>query len=42
VKGQLIGKTVMLGRQKEKGVAENEMVDGITDSVDMKLNKLRR
>ena len=28
------------GRQKEKGVAENEMVDSITDSMDMNLSKV--
>ena len=36
-------KTLMLGkdwRQKEKRVAEDEMVNGITDSVDMNLSKL--
>ena len=30
----------MLGKE-EKGVTENEMVDGITDSKDMSLSKLR-
>ena len=37
-------KTLMLGkdwRQKEKRVAEDEMVNGITDSVDMNLSKLQ-
>ena len=28
-------------RQKEKGAAEDEMLDGITDSVDMSLSKLQ-
>ena len=28
-------------RQKEKSVAKDEMVDGITDSVDMNLGKLQ-
>ena len=32
-------KTLMLGKE-EKGVTENEMVDGITDSKDMSLSKL--
>ena len=43
--GHLVGradsleKTLMLGKE-EKGVTENEMVDGITDSKDMSLSKL--
>ena len=43
--GNLVGradsleKTLMLGKE-EKGVTENEMVDGITDSKDMSLSKL--
>ena len=28
-------------RQEEKGTTEDEMVDGITDSVDMSLSKLQ-
>ena len=28
-------------RQEEKGTTEDEMVDGITDSVDMSLSQLR-
>ena len=28
-------------RQEEKGTTEDEMVDGITDSMDMSLSKLR-
>ena len=37
-------KTLMLGKiegKEEKGMTENEMVDGITDSMDMSLCKLR-
>ena len=37
-------KTLMLGKnwgQEEKGATEDEMLDGITDSVDMSLSKLR-
>ena len=36
-------KTLMLGKiegKEEKGMTENEMVDGITDSMDMSLGKL--
>ena len=43
-KSQLIGKDPDAGkdwRQKEKRVAEDEMVDGITNSTDMSLSKLR-
>ena len=43
VKRQLIGKHSHAGkdwRHKEKGVAEDEMVDDITNSADMNLNKL--
>ena len=32
---------VILGKLREKGMAEDEMVDGITDSMDMSLSKLR-
>ena len=32
-----MGKT---GRQEEKGMAENEMLDGITNSMDVSLSKL--
>ena len=42
VKSQLIGKDLDAGkdgRQKEKGVAEDE-IDSITDSMDMRLSKL--
>ena len=44
MKSQLIGKDPEAGkdwRQEEKGTAEDEMVDCITDSVDMDLSKLR-
>ena len=34
-------KTLMLGKIEEKGTTEDEMVDGITDSMDMSLIKLR-
>ena len=40
----LIGKDPDAGkdwRQEEKGMTEDEMVDGITDSMDMSLSKLR-
>ena len=39
-----IGKDPAAGRdwgQEEKGTTENEMADGITDSMDMSLGKLR-
>ena len=39
----LIGKDLDAGkdwREEEKGTAEDEMVDGITDSVDMNLSQL--
>ena len=42
-KSQYIGKDPDAGkdwRQEEKGTREDEMVDGITDSVDMSLSKL--
>ena len=42
-KNRLIGKDPDAGKdwgQEEKGAIENEMVDGITDSMDMSLNKL--
>ena len=29
------------GRQEEKGITEDKMVDGITDSMDMNLSELR-
>ena len=43
VKNQLIGKDPegkKDWRQKEKGATEDEMVDGITDSLDLNLRKL--
>ena len=43
-KSRLIGKDTDAGkdwRQGEKGTTEDEMVDGITDSMDMSLGKLR-
>ena len=43
-KSQLIGKGPDAGKdwgQKEKGATEDEMLDGITDSVDMSLSKLQ-
>ena len=45
VKSQLIAKDPNNGkdwRQKEKGATKNEMVDGITDSMDMSLSKLQQ
>ena len=44
VKRQLVGKVPDAGkdlRQKKKGAAEGEMLDSITDSLDMNLSKLR-
>ena len=44
VKSQLIGKDLDAGkdwRQEENGTTEDEMVDGITDSMDMSLSKLQ-
>ena len=44
VKNQLIGKDSDPGKdwgQEEKGVTEDEMVGGITDSMDMSLSTLR-
>ena len=44
-KSQLIAKDPNNGkdwRQKEKGATKNEMVDGITDSMDMSLSKLQQ
>ena len=44
VKSWLIGKDPDAGKQwrhKEKGTTEDEMLDGITDSMDMHLNKLQ-
>ena len=44
MKSQLTGKDPDAGkdlRQEEKGMTENEIVDGITDSTDMSLNKLQ-
>ena len=41
-KSRLIGKDPDAGkdwRQEEKGMTEDEMLDGITDSVDMSLSK---
>ena len=43
-KNWLIGKDTDAGkdwRQEEKGMTEDEMVDGITDSLDMSLGKLQ-
>ena len=43
-KSQLIRKYLDAGkdwRQEEKGTTEDEMVDGIIDSTDMSLSKLR-
>ena len=43
VKSPLIGKDPDAGkdqRQEEKGMTEDKMVDGITDSMDMSLSKL--
>ena len=43
VKSWLTGKNPDAGKdwgQEEKGMAENEMVDDITDSMDMSLHKL--
>ena len=39
-----MGKDSVAGRdwgQEEKGMTEDEMLDGITDSMDMSLNELR-
>ena len=44
VKSQLIGKDLDAGKdwgQEEKGTTVNEMVDGVTISVGMSLNKLQ-
>ena len=44
VKNWLIGKDPDAGkdwRQEDKGMTEDEMVDGITDSMDMHLSKLQ-
>ena len=44
VKNQFIGRDPDAGKdwgQEEKRMAENEMVDDITDSMDMSLSKLR-
>ena len=44
VKNWLIGKDPDAGkdwRWEEKGTTENEMIDGITDSMDMSVSKLR-
>ena len=43
MKSQLIGKDPDAGKdrgQEEKGTTEDEMVDGITDSMAMRLSKL--
>ena len=43
MKSQLIGNDPDAGkdwRQEEKGTTEDEMVDGISDSMDMSLSKL--
>ena len=48
--GQLFAKSWLIGEdpdagidwgQEEKGVTENEMVDGVTDAMDMSLSKFR-
>ena len=42
--GHLIGKDFDAGRdggQEEKGMIEDEMLDGITDSMDVNLSELR-
>ena len=44
MKSQLIGKDPDAGKdqsQEEKGIMENKMLNGITDSVDMNLSKLQ-
>ena len=44
MKSRLIGKDSDAGKdggQEEKGVAEDEMVDGITNSMSMSLSKLQ-
>ena len=44
MKSRLIGRDPDAGKdwgQEEKGTTEDEMVDGITDSMDMSLSKLR-
>ena len=44
VKSQLIGKDLDAGkdwRQEEKGTTEDEMLDGITNSMDRSLSKIR-
>ena len=44
MKSQLTRKDLDAGKdwgQEEKGVAEDEMLDGITDSMDMSLSKLQ-
>ena len=45
MKSRLIGKDSDAGRdwgQEEKGTTEDEMADGITNSMDMSLDKLRK
>ena len=45
MKNQLIGKDPDSGKdwgQEDKGVTEDEMVDGITNSMDMSLSKLQK
>ena len=40
--GDFIGKGCLVRGQEEKGMTEDEMVGGITDSMDMSLSKLQQ